>query len=128
MVLGPPLAATMFKLVFVVADAHPFNPVAPHESFHGTSGMYPIADACVLFVLAEFQKVLVVFTSSKSVPPTATLNGVDAVPLIAMPCVALFSLFGLSHPADPLSPDETETVIPSAAACCHSPLMNVLFS
>src|SRR5215470_4591912 len=83
-----------------------------------------MADAAVVFALVEFQNVFWVPASSKSVPPTATLKGVEAVPLTAMPLVALDSLFGSSQPAEPLSPEETETVIPSAAACCQSAFKN----
>src|SRR5215471_3151211 len=115
----------MSRFVEVVALAQPFSPAAPHESFQGISGMYPIADSCLPALLVEFQKVFCVPASSKSVPPTATLKGVEAVPLTAIPFVALFSLLGSSHPAEPLSPAETETVIPSAAACRHSAFWNV---
>src|SRR5947199_3438388 len=58
--------------------------------------------------------------SSKSVPPTAILNGVDAIPLTARSATAVDWVLKSSQPADPLSPAETVTVIPCAAACCHS--------
>src|SRR5215470_14447759 len=115
------------RFVFDVAVAHPFRPAVAHESFHGISGMYPFAEAgtgAAVLVLVASQKVDWVPESSKSVPPTATLNGVEAVPLTAMPFVAFDSLLGSSHPADPLSPAETETVIPSAAACCQRAFKN----
>ena len=59
--------------------------------------------------------------SSKSVPPTATLNAVEATPLTAKPnCAAVPS--PPSHVAEPLSPEATTTVIPSEAACSHKAL------
>src|SRR5437660_10419475 len=39
------------------------------------------------------------------------------------PCVA-DAADAESHPAAPLSPDETKTVIPCAAACCHKLFKN----
>jgi len=103
----------MFKLEDVVV-LHPANPAEAQESFHGISGMYPFAEAgtgAVVLVFVVLQKVDCVPESSKSVPPTATLNGVEAVPLTPIPCVALVTLFGSSQPAEPLSPEETDTVI-----------------
>jgi len=67
--------------------------------------MYPLADANtggVVEVLAAFQKVVCVAASSKSVPPMATLKGVEASPLTATPLNA--AELGLSQPAAPLSP------------------------
>src|SRR5580704_8872390 len=40
------------------------------------------------------------------------------MPLTPRPCVAE-ATDGASHPAAPLSPEDTTTVIPCAAACCH---------
>ncbi len=51
----------------------------------------------------------------KSVPPTATLYGVEANPLTAIPCVATVLL--ASQLAAPSSPEETKTETPSDAAC-----------
>jgi len=121
------------------ALVHPDSPLVAHESFHGISGIYPFAEAgtgAVVEVIVVSQNVDCVPASSKSVPPTATLNGVDAVPLTAIPwagfCAVAFypadASEGSSHPADPLSPDDTETVIPSAAACCHMALISALLS
>ncbi len=62
--------------------------------------------------------------ASKSVPPTAVLNGVVAMPLTASPFTAEFVANEESQPADPLSPLDTTTVIPSAAACSHNELKN----
>jgi hypothetical protein len=103
--------------------AQPVIPVPAQESFHVVSGMYPLAEAGTggaVEVFAAFQNVVWLFASSKSVPPMATLNGVDASPLTATPPDA--ALAGLSQAADPLSPAEITTVIPSAAACCHRAL------
>ena len=50
--------------------------------------MYPLAEASVSLVLLEFQYCEGFVNSLKSVPPTATLYGVDPVPLTARPCVA----------------------------------------
>src|SRR6267378_8461536 len=76
-----------------------------------------MADSRVPAALVVFQKVACVPTSSKSVPPTATLNGVDAIPLTAKPPVADVAVVKSSQPAEPPSPAETVTVIPCAAAC-----------
>src|SRR6266704_2994288 len=91
--------------------------------------MYPRADSFFPSVeLLALQKpaLTCVPTSSKSVPPTAILNGVDASAFTAIPPLAMVCVLKLSHPADPLSPAETVTVIPWAAACSQSSLMNVL--
>ena len=53
--------------------------------------------------------------SLKSVPPTATLYGVEAKALTPMPLLASETL--LSHPAAPLSPAATKMEMPSATAC-----------
>src|SRR5215831_4690776 len=78
-----------------------------------------------VFELVVFQKVETEppFTVSlNSVPPTAVLNGVEARPLTAGPPVAGVELgFGSSHPAFPLSPADTNTLMPSAAACWNKP-------
>src|SRR5713101_661409 len=116
-------------LLFTVVQSpliFPAVAVLAQESFHVVSGMYPNADAGtggVVDVFAVVQKVAWLLASSKSVPPSATLNGVDANPLTASPCVAAFWFAGPgSQPAEPLSPAEITTVMPSAAACCHNEL------
>src|SRR3979490_108785 len=76
-----------------------------------------MADSRVPAAVVAVQKVAWGPTSSKSVPPTATLNGVDAIPLTAKPDVAAVAVAKRSHPAEPPSPAETVTVIPCAAAC-----------
>jgi hypothetical protein len=58
------------------------------------------------------KKLLCFPTSSKSVPPTATLKGVEAVPLTAIPLVATVAVLKSSQPSEPPSPAETITVIP----------------
>src|SRR6266481_2380505 len=127
MALGPPLPAT---ILFASAPAQVVKlagvAVAAHESFHGTSWIYPRADSRVPTAFVELQKVNWVPTSSKSVPPTAMLNGVDAIPLTASPNVAAVAVLKSSQPAVPLSPADTVTVIPWAAACSQSSLMNAL--
>jgi len=67
-------------------------------------------------VFVEFQYVLFVpaTVSPKSVPPTATLYGVDANPLTPIPCVEL--AWSASQLAAPSSPDDTNTETPPAAA------------
>ena len=57
--------------------------------------------------------------SANCVPPTQVLYGVEQRPLTPAAWVAL-GADALSHPAAPLSPDDTSTVMPCAAACCHS--------
>jgi poly-beta-hydroxyalkanoate depolymerase len=88
----------------------PATPERAQESFHVISGMYDKAEDSVvgLFVLDQYVDQLL--TSLKSVPPTATLNGVEAVPLTAKPCWAAVS--PLSHASEPLSPEATATVMP----------------
>ena len=59
------------------------------------------------------------------------LYGVEAKPLTCNPSVAsvtvlFLSLVVSSHPAEPLSPVETITAMPSVAACDHQPLISVL--
>ena len=130
--LDPPLPATIFcKLGLGLTQVVRFElvAVAAHESFHGTSWIYPSADSFFPSVeLFAFQKppLICVPTSSKSVPPTAMLNGVDAIPLTASPPAAAVAVLKSSHPAVPLSPAETVTVMPWAAACSHRVLRNVL--
>ena len=68
--------------------------------------------------LFEFQYVVQVLYCLKSVPPTAALKGVEASPFTFSPYCA--GLPGSSQPAEPLSPDDTKTLIPCAAACSHS--------
>jgi len=62
---------------------------------------------------------LVEYSTSKSVPPTATFQGVDAKPFTARPEeAAALKLTQLeSQPADPESPEETVIDMPWAAAC-----------
>src|SRR5712692_3045315 len=125
--LGPPLpAARSSPLLFTVLQL--VNPFTAHESFQVVSGIYPFADAgtgAVLVVVVVCQNVPWLVTSSKSVPPTATLNGVDAVPLTEIPSVAAVSVpESPSHSAEPLSPDDTVTLIPCAAACSQSAFWN----
>src|SRR5260370_40167341 len=116
-------------LLFTVVQSpliFPAVAVLAQESFHVVSGMYPNADAGtggVVDVFAVVQKVAWLLASSKSGPPSATLNGVDANPLTPSPCVAAFWFAGPgagSQPAGPLSPPEITTVVPSSAACCHT--------
>src|SRR6266403_3972701 len=102
--------------------------IAQRESSQVVSGIYMSADANVgPFVGLQnwFGGVTGCAVASKSVPPTATLKGVEAIPLTARPSTAALGLTPLgsgSHPADPLSPVETTTVIPCAAACSHNAL------
>src|ERR1700730_1866183 len=98
--------------------------VAAQESFQCLSWMYPRADSLPTpFVVAQkLDCIGVGEKSSKSVPPTAMLNGVEANPLTASPCVAVVAVLKLSQPAVPLSPEDTVTVIPWAAACSHNVL------
>src|SRR5215472_15412808 len=110
--LGPPLPPTMLFAVAQTVFSVLLVALAAQESFHGISGMYPSADSREPAALVELQNVVWVPTSSKSVPPTATLNGVEAMPLTARPAVAVFSVVKSSHPAEPLSPAETITEMP----------------
>src|SRR5690242_8660047 len=64
-------------------------------------------------LLDAFQKLPA--PSLNSVPPTAILKGVEARPLT--PCCVPEGALGESQPAAPLSPAETNAVIPCAAAC-----------
>src|SRR6266851_1388232 len=112
------VAQTVFKLALVA--------VAAQESFQVVSGMYPRADSRVPDAFVELQKLVCVPTSSKSVPPTAMLNGVEAIPLTARPPIAMVAVLKSSQPAEPGSPAATVTVIPWAAACSHNPLKNAL--
>src|SRR5579859_94618 len=88
--------------------------------------MYPRADSRVPDALVVPQKVVCVPTSSKSVPPTATLNGVEAKPPTASPKLALDSELKLSQPAEAPSPADINTEIPCAAASSHIPRKNWL--
>src|SRR4029077_4141671 len=93
--------------------------------------MYPRADSRLPSVeLVALQKppLICVPTSSKSVPPTAMLKGVEAIPLTAIPCVAGDGELKSSQPAVPPSPAETVTVIPWAAACSHSARKKLLLA
>src|SRR5215472_13777274 len=125
--LGPPLPPTMFNrlagLGFTQTELRLLLVAfAAQESFQGISGMYPSADSRVLVALVEPQKVVCLPASSKSVPPTATLNGVEAIPLTARPCTAVDCVVKSSQPAEPLSPAETITEMPCAAACSQTAL------
>ena len=62
--------------------------------------------------------------TSKSVPPTATLKGVDASPLTWRPPCACCWVSKSSQPADPASPAATVTVMPCEAACSQKLLMS----
>jgi hypothetical protein len=55
--------------------------------------------------------------SSNWLPPTQTLLGVEHSPDTALPDP--LEEFARSHPAAPLSPEETNDVMPWAAACCQ---------
>ena len=85
-----------------------------------------MADAIGLLFEA-FQYVDGEAVSLNSVPPTATLYGVEASPFTPYPWLAgwvlsapaLVAEYATSQPAEPLSPMATKTAIPSAAACCH---------
>src|SRR6267143_2026507 len=125
MALGPPLPPTMLLAVEQTVFRVALVAVAAQESFQVISWIYPRADSLpVPFV--GLQKLDCVPTSSKSVPPTATLNGVEANPLTARPRVATVALVKSSHPAEPASPADTNTVMPSAAACSQSLLKKLL--
>src|SRR5690349_8536587 len=97
--------------------------VGSQLSFQATSGIYPFTET-PLEVFVLLQKVASRPFSSNSVPPTAVLKDVEAMPLTAKPCVAGVGCTEKSHPAAPLSPEATITLIPWAAACCQSPLKN----
>src|SRR2546428_9236004 len=105
--------AQTFKLALVAAAAQ--------ESFHVVSWMYPRADSFP-GPFVGLQKLGCVPTSSKSVPPTAMLNGVEARPLTASPRVAVVCALKSSQPAEPGSPAATVTVMPCAAACSQRAL------
>src|SRR6185503_18193175 len=83
-------------------------------SFHTISGIGPSADERS-GLLPAAQKIPA--PSLNSVPPTAMLFGVEAIPLTAwmVPTGAVFA----SQPAAPVSPVLTKAVMPSAAACAH---------
>src|ERR1700704_1527169 len=89
-------------------------PPASALSFHTISGIGPNAeDRSALFAAAQ----KIPAPSLNSVPPTATLLGVELKPLTActVPIAALFA----SQPAAPVSPVLTKAVMPSAAAWLH---------
>src|SRR5689334_8644055 len=67
-------------------------------------------------LLTSFQNVPVL--SLNCVPPTATLFGVELSPLTA--ATVPFTESAASQPAAPLSPAETNAVIPCVAACAHN--------
>jgi len=72
--LGPPPEATR-SVPSVATVGQPFNcPDCAQESFHVVSGIYDLAEACVVEAFVAFQYCDGLLTSSKSVPPTATLN------------------------------------------------------
>src|SRR5579859_4771419 len=119
--LGPPPPPTRFR-VLAVTPVQPESPACAHESFHVISGMYDKAEFCNGEEFVGLQNWDWLPASSKSVPPTATLNGVEATPLTDRPACAVFSLVKASHAADPLSPEATSTVMPCAAACSHMAL------
>src|SRR5580704_5341569 len=127
--LGPPLPDPVVRKssspsVLLQNPVEPYGVVNPsaverralaQESFHGISGMYDFAEPnVVVFVVFQYVLFVPAKVSLKSVPPTATLNGVDANPLTPMPCVALASL--ASQLAAPSSPAETNTETPSVTA------------
>jgi hypothetical protein len=78
----------MFTEPFGADAPQPVKLICAQFSFHGISGIYFSADVPVA-VLVELQYEVQLLISSKSVPPTATLNGVEANPLTARPWVAM---------------------------------------
>src|ERR1700684_29595 len=133
--LTPPLPPTIFRkperlmlLQFAIGSVE--NPInakieVVQLSFHGSSGMYLSAEACVVGSLVGLQYAAGLKKSpAKSVPPTAMSNGVDASPLIARPSRARVAVSKLSHPAEPPSPADTNALMPSAAACSHTAFKN----
>src|ERR1700721_614680 len=86
--------------------------VLAHESFQVVSGMYDLADSRPVPLFVAAQKVDGFVASSKSVPPTATLNGVEAVPLICSPASEALGKRSGSQAADPVSPLDTSAVMP----------------
>src|SRR5712664_3879962 len=121
MALGPPLPPIMLLAVEQTVLRVALVAVAAQVSFQVISRIYPRADSLPT-PFVELQKVDCAPTSSKSVPPTATLNGVEANPLTARPSVAAVAVLKLSHPAEPGSPEAIMTVIPCAAACSQREL------
>src|SRR5277367_6757097 len=85
-------------------------------SFQTISGMSLSADCSVTGSALTVQYSSLFATSSNCVPPTATLYGVEARPFTARPCEAGWPLLCESQLAPPLSPAETNAVIPCAAA------------
>src|SRR6266436_4867143 len=114
--LGPPLPAARSNPCGSTALHAAGKLMAQSESSQVVYGIYVSADAKVgLFIALQnwFGGVTGCAVASKSVPPTATLKGVEAMPLTANPLTAAFGLTPVgSNPADPLSPVETTTVIP----------------
>ena len=112
--LGPPLPAVrstpglaLWSLVILDAVQLLASPVFAQVSFQVISGMYDLAEFIAVVGGGEvidggFQYLAQLLTSLKSVPPTATLKGVEALPLTAKPCCAAVSVLESSHPADPL--------------------------
>src|SRR5256885_3297533 len=120
MVLTPPPPPTILFAVAQIVFRFALVAAAAQESFHVVSGIYPVTDCCVPAAFVEFQNMVCLPTSSKSVPPTAMLNGVEARPLTARPWFATVAVLKSSQPAEPGSPAETNTVMPCAAACSHN--------
>ena len=92
------------------------NSNCAHVSFHGISGMYDFADAGMGLTgrrsRAVFQNVDIRVAWSKSVPPQPRYMASKRTHSPAKPNVAVCAVLKLSHPAEPLSPAETTTVIP----------------
>jgi hypothetical protein len=90
----PPPAARSEPSPAGTSDAQPATfPVFAQESFQVISGMYDLAESSALgllgvelFVVDQYVDQLL--RSLKSVPPTATLNGVEASPSTARPEIA----------------------------------------
>src|SRR5208337_4909010 len=110
--LGPPPPALRSKPLLATPDAQPATfPLFAQESFQVISGMYDLAEDCPEpFVMFQYRAALL--KSLKSVPPTATLNGVVAVPSTYKPFRAAVSVVGSSHPAEPESPAAISIVMP----------------
>ena len=102
------------------------DPEAAQESFHVCSGIYDLTEAWVVVLFVVLQYADKLLKSLKSVPPKATLKGVEATPLTLKPLTATFAGFPWSQVSEPLSPDATLTVIPWAAACSQIALKKAL--
>ncbi|MGO9511329.1 MAG: hypothetical protein ACLPXZ_29840 [Mycobacterium sp.] len=63
------------------------------------------------------------YVSPKSVPPTATLYGVEAKELTLIPYSATVSFKSQSVAAAPPSPAPTKTATPAVTASWYKPLM-----